>query len=135
MTLPDKETLPMKTTKLIDSITRGRALWLVLALLAALSLGLNAWQQAVAAVHPDPVSAAWERAREAGSYHFAGDVLQVTTPSSTVANVGHTSQTDQLHLEGQAKLREQLAELQLWAQDGTVAQAQSGIGVRVEHGK
>lgn len=104
----------------------------VLAGLAA--LWLLAAPQARALRAGDPVAAAWARARDAGSYRFAGDLLQVTTPASTAANVGRASRTDQLHIEGHVRLRERLAEMQLWAQDGAVAQPQSGVGVRVERG-
>lgn len=99
------------------------ALWL---LLAARAQGLGA---------QNPVAAALTRAREAGSYSFSGDMRQVTTPSSTVANVGRAGQTDQLYLEGQIELDEQRAEMRLWAQDGSVLQDQSSLGVRVEGGK
>lgn len=102
----------MRTTKLIDILTHGRALWLVLALLAALTLGLSVLPRAVAAVLPDPIAAAWERTRAAGSYHFASDVIQQTIPSATISNVGRTSRTDKLRLEGQADLRRHFADLE-----------------------
>jgi hypothetical protein len=111
----------MKTTKLIDSIVRGRMLWLILALLAALTLGLSVLPRA-AAVHPDPVAAAWQRARAASSYHFASDVVQETIPSATIANVGRSSRTEQLRLEGQADLRRSALELRLWQGGGSVLQ-------------
>src|SRR4051812_35701985 len=57
-----------------------------------------------AAVAPDPVTAAWQRARATGSYHFGSDVVQVTTPSATLANVGRTSHEDRLRLEGETDL-------------------------------
>src|SRR5262245_17414089 len=53
----NKEAAPVKTTHLIRTIARGRAPLLVLALLAALTFGLSVLPRAVAAVHPDPVSA------------------------------------------------------------------------------
>jgi hypothetical protein len=125
----------MRTTKLIDILTHGRALWLVLALLAALTLGLSVLPRAVAAVLPDPIAAAWERTRAAGSYHFASDVIQQTIPSATISNVGRTSRTDKLRLEGQADLRRSTLELHLWNDGGSVLQDASGVGVRVENGK
>src|SRR5262245_26777908 len=125
----------MKTTNPIDAIARSRALWLILAVLVALTFGLSVLPRAVAAVHPDPVSAAWQRARAAGSYHFASDVVQQTIPSATIANVGRTSRTEQLRLEGQADLRRSTLELRLWQDGGSVLQDASGVGVRVENGK
>ena len=60
--------------------------------------------QFTAAAQPDPVTAAWEQARAAGSYHFGSDVVQVTTPIATVANVGRTSREERLRLEGETNL-------------------------------
>ncbi|MDQ2997598.1 MAG: thrombospondin type 3 repeat-containing protein, partial [Chloroflexota bacterium] len=125
----------MKTANLIDTIARGRALWLVVALLAALPLGLSVLPRAVAAVHPDPIIAAWQRAQAAGSYHFTSDVVQETIPSATISNVGRSSRTEQLRLEGQADLRRSALELRLWNNGGSVLQDASGLGVRVEDGK
>src|SRR5262249_4680892 len=126
---------PVKTTNLIRTFAHGRAFWLVVALLATLTLGLSILPRAVAAVHPDPVSAAWERTRAAGSYHFASDVIQETIPSATIANVGRSSRTDKLRLEGQADLRRSALELRLWQDGGSVLQDASGVGVKVEDGK
>lgn len=115
---------------------RRNAVSLVIVLLLGLgALWLFFPQQRRGAVAGDPVAAALALARVAGSYRFSGDMLQVTTPSSTVANVGRASQTDQLYLEGQISLDERQAEMRLWSQDGAVSQGQSGLGVRVEGGK
>src|SRR5690349_4636698 len=96
-------------------------------LLASLALLIAAFwwrpQLAGAAAHlpaPDPITAAWEKAKAAGSYHFTSDVLQKTIPLANLTNVGRTSHTDAFHLEGQNDLRHQKLELTLWNQGGSV---------------
>src|SRR5690348_9017131 len=82
-----------------------RFLALVLAILVGVLVGGLAIQpRFAAAVQPDPVSAAWARARAAGSYHFDSNVVQVTVPSPKASNVGRGSRTAQLHLEGQTNM-------------------------------
>jgi hypothetical protein len=87
------------------------------------------------AATPDPVTAAWERARAAGSYEFTSDITQVTLPLATLSNVGHTGRTDKLYLEGQNDLRASQMEFTLWSEGGNVLQAESGLSVRTEGGK
>src|SRR5262249_31780878 len=77
--------------------------------------GLAIQPRFAAAVQPDPVSAAWARARAAGSYYFDSNVTQVTIPSPKVSNVGRSSRTAQLHLEGQTDLRANTLEMRLWS--------------------
>lgn len=83
----------------------------------------------------DAVAAALARAREAGSYRFSGDVLQVTTPSSGVSNVGRSSRSDQLYLQGQVDLDRRQAEMQLWSEQGSLLAGQDALGLRVADGK
>ena len=90
----------------------------------------------------DALSTAWDRARATGSYHFDGDVQQVTLPSAIPANVGRTSRSDQFHLEGQSNLRQNALEMQLWSQGGSVSQADiraedrpGAVSIKVENGK
>src|SRR5262245_47135961 len=92
-----------------------RALPRVLLLLAlALAIGFALLPRAISAVAPDPVAAAWRAARARGAYHFASDVVQSTTPSATVANIGRSSREQRLHLEGLNDLRANSTEMQLW---------------------
>ena len=113
----------------------GRALLVIAVLLSGVLIGmalLPAWTRAAA---PDPVTAAWQRAKAAGNYRFTSDITQVTLPLATVANVGHTSRTDQLHLEGQNDLRARQMAFTLWSDGGNVLQAESGVSVRMEDGQ
>ncbi|HSH81798.1 MAG TPA: hypothetical protein VLA19_25005, partial [Herpetosiphonaceae bacterium] len=105
----------------------------VVAGLFALALLLT--PSVAAILRPDGVHAAWERARSAGSYRFDGDVVQVTTPSATVGNVGRASREERLHLEGDTNSRARTLEMRLWARDGSAAQDESGVAVRVADGK
>jgi hypothetical protein len=120
---------------------RSHRWWLVLALLAALGL-LSApmfLPQAATAFSAAPseqaVTAAWEQARAAGSYHFTSDVTQVILPVATLGNVGRTSRTEKFYLEGQNDLTAQTLEMTLWSQGGSVLQAESGLSIRTEGGK
>jgi hypothetical protein len=95
------------------------------------------------AIHPsmtnaaavDPVTAAWERARAAGSYHFTSDVTQVTLPLATLTNVGRASRSEKLYLEGQNDLKAAKMELTLWSDGGSVLNSASGVSIRSEGGK
>jgi hypothetical protein len=114
---------------------RRRAAPLAIALLLGLAALLLLVPLRGAAQSQNPVAAAVAKARTAGSYTFSGDMLQETVPSSTVTNVGHTSRTDQLYLEGQVSAADQTAEIRVWSQDGSVLQSADGLGIRVEGGK
>ncbi len=83
----------------------------------------------------DTLKAAWQRARDAGSYQFDGDVTQVTLPTARITNVGRGSKSTQMHVEGQTDVRQNSLEMKLWSQDGSVAGGQNGLGVKVENGK
>lgn len=111
--------------------------WLlgVIALVSSALIGMAlhpAWTRAAA---PDPVTAAWQRARIAGNYRFTSDLTQVTLPLATIGNVGRTSRTDQLYLEGQNDLRSHQMVFSLWGDGGSVLQPESGVSVRMENGK
>lgn len=113
----------------------GRALLVIAVLLSGVLIGmalLPAWTRAAA---PDPVTAAWQRAKAAGNYRFTSDITQVTLPLATVANVGHTSRTDPLHLERRNDLRARQMAFTLWSDGGNVLQAESGVSVRMEDGQ
>ncbi len=87
------------------------------------------------AAQTDPIAAASERARAAGSYHFTSDVVQVTTPMASVANVGRATREQRIRLEGENDLRQQSMEMRLWAGGGSVLQNESAAAVRVRDGK
>ena len=99
--------------------------------LAAL-LGLAA---AACAREPDPLTAALQRARAAGSYRFTSDITQVTAPTSKVTNAGRSGRTDQLHLEGETNLRDESMQMRLWTGQGSVADPSSGLEVKLEDGR
>ncbi len=116
-----------------------RRLWLsLLAALVLLATGLSSamwWPGVTRASTPDPVTAAWEKAKAAGSYAFTSNVHQKTLPVASISNVGRTSRSEDLYLEGQSDLRAAKLELTLWSGGGSVLQAESGVALRSEGGK
>ncbi|MCE7989828.1 MAG: hypothetical protein DYG89_52445, partial [Caldilinea sp. CFX5] len=111
------------------------------ALLIALLATITAlrWPSLVNAVRTvpnrSPVTAAWEKARAAGSYHFSSDVVQVTMPTAKVTNVGRSSRSEELHLEGQNNLRQQNMEMRIWSNGGSALQPESSTGIKIADGK
>ena len=95
---------------------------------------LAALPRAHAAFAPDPVAAAWQRVQQRGAYRFDSDVVQTTTPSASVANIGRSSREQRLHLAGQHDLRSNSTQMRLWTAGGSVLQAESGIEARVVNG-
>ena len=80
----------------------------------------------------DRVMAAWDQAREAGAYDFSADILQKTIPLPSPTNVGRTSKTERLHLEGHTNLPGRTMQLTLWTEGGNILDAHSGLEVKVE---
>src|SRR3954452_25576294 len=121
---------------MVPVLSLRRFLPYVLAVLAALMLvGIAVGPRLLAAVNPNPVIAAWEKARAAGSYHFDGDVTQVTIPTLKVTNIGRSSRTQAIHLSGNSDLRQKTLQMQVWSQGGNVAQRAGARDVKVEGGK
>jgi len=83
------------------------------------------------------VQNAWQMAHAAGSYQFDGDVTQVTLPTARITNVGRSSKSTQMHIEGKTDVRQNSLELQLWTNSGSVGTPNNAdsIGVKVEEGK
>ena len=84
---------------------RLRLGWLIVALLLTLGIVGAFWHPgtthaAIPFTAPDPVTAAWEKARAAGRYHFTSDVTQVTIPVATISNVGQSSRTENYYMAG-----------------------------------
>ena len=108
----------------------------VLLLLAALSLlilqpeRLYSWATGAT----DPVTAAWAKARAAGSYHFESEVTQITMPTAKVTNVGYSSKSERFQLNGTNDLRANALEMQILANDGSALAQQSGTWLKVVDG-
>ncbi|MCL4862851.1 MAG: hypothetical protein KJZ93_25795, partial [Caldilineaceae bacterium] len=116
-------------------LPQHRLLWLTAATAALVLALIFVVQPRLAdAVARDPILAAWEQARAAGSYRFSSDILQVTAPSARITNVGRSSRTEQFHLQGQSDLRNARLEMQLWSQEGSLLDDASALAVRVENG-
>lgn len=78
----------------------------------------------------DPVAAAWEHAREAGTYAFSSDVTQTATPVASVRNVGRTSRTEHMHLAGHADLDHAAMEFDLWSGSATRPTGSADLSLR-----
>jgi len=108
-------------------------LWLTLLSLSALALLFV--PRLVSATQPsaqESVRAAWARARESGNYQFSADIRQTTVPLPSVRNVGRSSKTQALHLEGETDLPDRTLHLVLWSQGGSVLTGAGSVEVKVE---
>lgn len=101
--------------------------------IAAVSQAVSGW--AASRQAQDDVAAAWRRARDAGSYAFAADIVQQTIPSATLNKAGRSSKEERLYLEGQTDLSERKMEMVLYGQNGTTLQGDGKIALRVEGDK
>ena len=111
---------------------RLRSLNLLWGILGVLFLATLIYPTIASSDGQDGIGAAWQRAREAGSYRFAADVVQTTVPLPTVTNVGRQSKRDALRIEGQTNLPDQTMRLTLWSQGGSVLNAEGGIEVAAQ---
>ncbi len=109
--------------------------WYFVLAAAALLLAVAFIPLRLPAQHLSPyehVQSAWQRARQAGAYRFATEIVQTTHPAPALANVGRSSRQDTLHIEGQANLADRTLLMTLWQGGGSVLNARDGVEVRVE---
>jgi hypothetical protein len=112
-----------------------RFVWLTIILIAIASVLSLASSIGMPVVKPDLLSEALQRARLAGSYKFTCDVTQVKLPAISTSNIGRSSQTQQIHMEGQTDLASQTMQMRLWNNQGSVMDPSSGVAIKVENGK
>ncbi len=112
---------------------------LVLAAIAflAVTAGSDPLSRAFAA--PDQarstVMTAWRQVQDAGAYQFSSDISQEIIPLATAGNVGRSSKTQRLYMEGETDLAAQTLQLALWSQGGSVMDASSAAQIKVEGDK
>lgn len=83
---------------------------------------------------PDAITAAFDRAREAGSYVFTSDVEAVTAPVASSQTAGVSSHTDYLHLEGTADLDRSESEFLMWTGPAGPYTDETSLGFRMADG-
>ncbi|MBN1878452.1 MAG: hypothetical protein JXA33_29815, partial [Anaerolineae bacterium] len=84
---------------------------------------------------PDPMQAvqdAWARAAQSGVYHFRTEIVQTTYPAPTLANVGRSSRTDNVFIEGQTDTRTRQFLMTLWDGGGNALNGQDAIEIRMD---
>jgi len=75
---------------------------------------------------------AWKNAQASGAYHFSTGIEQITFPAPTLANVGRSSRTDQLFIQGETDLPHHKLSLTLWNSGGSALNPQDGIEIRID---
>ena len=110
--------------------------WILITSIALLILGaVRAPQISQAGRPPSPeetVQHAWRLAQESGVYRFATEIIQTTYPAPSLANVGRTSRTERLHIEGQTDSPQRTLQMTLWKDGGSLLNPRGGVEVRVE---
>ena len=89
---------------------------------------------------PDPAAdqvlqSAWERAREAGAYHFNTRVVQTTHPAPALANVGRGSREEVIYLDGEADLPQRTLDMRLHQNGGSLLKDDSALEVHIARDK
>jgi len=114
---------------------RNHTSWVILLTLSVVSLfGLLA--RPLGAHAPEitargEIEAAWQRADELGAYGYTSDIVQTTWPLPKLENVGLSSQTDRLYIEGRVDRHADTMNLLLWSQGGSVRTREGAIELRV----
>lgn len=112
--------------------SRPALLFLVsILLLSATILHANAASPAAR----DAVNDAWFRAEAVGKYEYATTLRQTTSPLPTLANVGLSSATEAIYLEGETDRPSDSLRLKLWSGNGSVLQDSGAIEIKIEGGQ
>jgi hypothetical protein len=110
----------------------------IVALLVSVSLGLliHFVRETAASVDSPKlqVQTAWRNANLADSFNFATDLAQTTYPAPSLTNVGRSSRTESMHIEGNVDRPSETILMSLWSGTGTVLNAGAALELRVVRG-
>ena len=81
------------------------------------------------------VNQAWQRAEEVGIYDYQTNIVQTTWPTERLENVGLSSSQERVYLEGHTNRHQDLMEMKLWAEGGSVSNGQGALEIKVEEGQ
>lgn len=91
-----------------------------------------------AADNPNPMQAvqrAWRLAVQAGAYTFRTEVVQTTYPAPTLSNVGRSSRSESVYIEGQTDAAQRQFLMTLWNEGGNALNGQDGVEIRLDGDK
>ncbi len=80
------------------------------------------------------VKTAWHNANLAESFDFATDLAQTTYPAPALSNVGRSSRTDSMRIEGKVDRPSETIRMSLWSGNGHVLNAGDALELRVVRG-
>ncbi|MBN1876488.1 MAG: thrombospondin type 3 repeat-containing protein, partial [Anaerolineae bacterium] len=104
--------------------------------LSVLVLVLTAALPSAAALSAEGVvRRAWQRVQYLGLYDFATELTQTQTPGPALVNVGRSSSTQTVYLEGHADQPAQQMEMSLWQNGGSALTGRDGLEIRIADGK
>ncbi|MCB0003767.1 MAG: thrombospondin type 3 repeat-containing protein, partial [Anaerolineae bacterium] len=120
-----------------------RVRWIALILLASLALAAIALFATMTGSSLSRVFAAPDQARSTvmtayrqvqnvGAYQFSSDISQEIIPLATAGNVGRSSKTQRVYIEGETDLAARTLQLALWSQGGSVMDASTAAQIKVE---
>ncbi|HNT76588.1 MAG TPA: hypothetical protein PKH77_16370, partial [Anaerolineae bacterium] len=81
------------------------------------------------------VRRAWQRVQRLGVYDFATELTQTQQPGPALANVGRSSSTQTVYMEGHTDQPAQLMEMSLWQNGGNTLTGRDGLEIRIADGK
>ncbi len=78
------------------------------------------------------MKAAWRNATESETFRFATDLAQTTYPALALTNVGRSSRTETMRMEGSYDRPQKLILMNLWSGGGNVLNPQDALELRVQ---
>ena len=109
--------------------------WMLLVAVIVLIAGLMLAPVANSLSAPSPehnIQAVWRNASLADSFAFNTDVTQTTYPALSISNVGQSSRTEAMHIEGNLDRPNQTMLMSLWNGGGNVLSTQDALELRVK---
>lgn len=80
------------------------------------------------------VNAAWQKAVDAGNYHYTTKLVQTTWPVPNMYNIGLSSQSNRLFIAGQVDRYAEQLTMTIWSRGGNTYTGQNGLEIKVADG-
>ncbi len=78
---------------------------------------------------------AWQQATDIGVYDYQTTLIQTTHPTERLENVGLSSSTDRMYVEGSVDRPAETMRLKLWGENGSASNGENAIEIKIDRGK